>query len=303
MSHVEPCDAGTISLQHVFHAQLGDALAAVSHKRATDEQVHKARKQLKKARATLRLLRDALGKTVYARENAALRNAARPLSNVRDAGVLPEVLDQLVARNGRTGRELRLGPLRDALNRDLGRERRRMTHAKLSKLAATVRAAQRRSSRWRVVAGGWTELGSGLTRTYRKGRKACDGARSHTTEDLHELRKQLKYLRYEFQLLEPTSPKKVGKLQDRAQSLTDDLGEDHDLAVLEQRVQDGNGLSLDPEARDGILAMIRRRRRRMQKNALDCGQRLCRERPKHMRRRLRRYWRRWRDEGTRSARQ
>jgi CHAD domain-containing protein len=41
------------------------------------EAVHSARKELKKARATLRLLRDALSDAVYKRENAALRDAAR----------------------------------------------------------------------------------------------------------------------------------------------------------------------------------------------------------------------------------
>jgi CHAD domain-containing protein len=298
-----PDDAGTLGMQRTFQAQLDAAVAALSHKRVTDDHIHEARKELKKARATLRLLRDALGKTVYARENAALRDAARPLGNVRDARVLPEVLDQLVSRNGRKARALPLGPLHAALSRDFARERTRMTHAEISRIASKVRAVQRRSSRWHVARGGWTELGSGLARTYRRSRKAFAASRSRTTDDLHELRKQLKYLRYEFQLLQPTSPEKVGKLEDRAHSLTDDLGEDHDLAVLEQRIEDAHAFSLDARASDAVLAMIRRRRRRVQDDAFDCGRRLYEERPKHLRRRLGRYWRRWRDEGTPAARQ
>ena len=55
-----------------------------------DVSVHEARKQLKRARATLRLLRDGIGDTAYRRANQQLRDAARPLSGVRDAKVMLE---------------------------------------------------------------------------------------------------------------------------------------------------------------------------------------------------------------------
>jgi hypothetical protein len=42
------------------------------------------------------LLRDALGKKAYRRENTALRDAARPLSAVRDGRVLLDALNSLV---------------------------------------------------------------------------------------------------------------------------------------------------------------------------------------------------------------
>src|SRR5687768_5896640 len=72
------------------------ALRALRARHLTDEQVHTARKQLKRARANLRLLRGAVGGAVYTRENAALRDAARPLSGVRDAKVLIETADALI---------------------------------------------------------------------------------------------------------------------------------------------------------------------------------------------------------------
>jgi len=65
----------------------------------SDTNVHEARKAIKKARATLRLLRNALPAATYRRENEALRNAARPLSATRDAKVLIDALDALAARN------------------------------------------------------------------------------------------------------------------------------------------------------------------------------------------------------------
>src|SRR3569832_2538203 len=74
----------------------------------TEKQIHGARKNLKRARADLRLLRDAIGKTAYIRENTALRDAARALSGVRDAAVLSKTADKLitVARPGERRRLL-----------------------------------------------------------------------------------------------------------------------------------------------------------------------------------------------------
>ncbi len=88
-------------LDELLH-HIATALAALRAHKASDERIHQARKQLKRARANLRLLRDAIGKRAYARENAALRDAARPLSGVRDAMVLIQTLDRLIGalRNG-----------------------------------------------------------------------------------------------------------------------------------------------------------------------------------------------------------
>ncbi|HST38572.1 MAG TPA: CHAD domain-containing protein, partial [Conexibacter sp.] len=57
--------------------------------------IHQARKHLKKTRALLRLVRPALGNTVYHAENDALRDAAGKLSATRDADVLVATVDAL----------------------------------------------------------------------------------------------------------------------------------------------------------------------------------------------------------------
>src|SRR5262245_32429481 len=147
MSHLDRNHAGVRDLQRIFHVQLDDAIAVLSGSRVDDEQVHEARKTVKKARATLRLMRDELGKSASARENGALRDAARPLGSVRDAHVLPQTLEELVARYGRAGRTLPLARLENALRRSLTRERKRVTRRQISTLVAKVRAVHRRSSR------------------------------------------------------------------------------------------------------------------------------------------------------------
>jgi CHAD domain-containing protein len=101
--------------------QIRDAARALDSRGApSDESVHRARKTLKRARASLRLLRGAVGHSTYRRENACLRDAARSLSRVRDARVMMETLDDLVKRSRRTS----LAPLRSALRQERQRARR-----------------------------------------------------------------------------------------------------------------------------------------------------------------------------------
>ena len=78
--------------------------------------VHAARKTLKRARASLRLLRDATGKPFYVRENAQLRDAARPLGRVRDAQALRARLESLIEDEGNAECRSLLMTLRRELN-------------------------------------------------------------------------------------------------------------------------------------------------------------------------------------------
>ena len=61
----------------------------------TAEAVHGARKDMKKLRTVLRLLRGRLGKRRYRRGNARFRDAARALSGARDAEVKLATLEAL----------------------------------------------------------------------------------------------------------------------------------------------------------------------------------------------------------------
>src|SRR5882757_3585128 len=94
-AQVEQSEAAAEGIPRILRKQLENALASLAAGRLTDEKVHDARKRINKARAALRLLRDALGKSTYTRENRALRDVARPLSKVRDSKVLLDTLQKL----------------------------------------------------------------------------------------------------------------------------------------------------------------------------------------------------------------
>jgi len=62
----------------------------------SDSSIHSSRKKLKKARATLRLIRDELPDGTFRSEHLALRDSARPLNAIRDAKLLIDALDRPV---------------------------------------------------------------------------------------------------------------------------------------------------------------------------------------------------------------
>jgi CHAD domain-containing protein len=255
------------------------ALRALRVRHLTDAQIHTARKQLKRARANLRVLRDAIGKTVYARENAALRDAARPLSGVRDAKVLVETADMLIDA-ARTGpRRTLLLKARKALEKarhEARGELKVMNGAKDS--AAALSAASMRMRRWRLGQPDATELRKGLKRVYRRGREAFESARQDPTpQNLHEWRKQVKYLEQAMQTWKPNGAKRVGKLAKRADRLGATLGIDHDLVVFEERLEN---LDAPARARPDITRNIARRRRTLRRKALNQGRRLFESKPR-----------------------
>src|ERR1700690_4419144 len=83
-------------IRRIVKREIGTALEQLASRGQSDEAVHEARKCLKKVRAALRLVRDELGGPAYRRENFALRDAARPLTEVRDATMLVETLERLI---------------------------------------------------------------------------------------------------------------------------------------------------------------------------------------------------------------
>lgn len=284
---------GTREARRIARKQIAEAVHALGNGPPSDEGVHAARKELKKARATLRLLRDALGKKRYQKENRALRDIARPLSEIRDGKVLLDTLDKL-AEHGSNGHQ-EAASLR-GLRRDLDRERTAVTRKLLSgsqPLGAQrdlLRAARRRASHWPVGRHGWSVLGSGLKRVYRAGREALSAAKTDPTpQRLHEWRKQTQYLWHGLRILEPLKPSRIGRLAERVHQLSEYLGNHHDLFVLRAKLLGARGTN--PQ---DVLRLIESRGEELEQQAFALGRRLYKESPSTFHSHMGKYWRRWR---------
>jgi CHAD domain-containing protein len=263
--------------------QIDDALGVLARKQVGDSQVHSSRKSLKKSRATLRLLRPTIPESAYRSLNGQLRDAARPLSEVRDARILIDALHQLEEKYGQPAARSIPAGLRRLLRREHKEIRKRVetsTKHGLDATRAMLKSTLGRIDHLRSTDGGWSQLSSGLEQVYKKGRKAMHAADADlTTEHLHEWRKQAKYLQYQLKLLEPLHPHRIGKLIERSRALGDCLGDDHDFAVLRAKALAHPDVFSKRNGPGALLALIDRCRNRLQKKALDVGTTLYREKP------------------------
>jgi len=258
----------------------------------SDAAVHEARKRFKEIRGVLRLVRGELGRRVFRRETRVFRDAARPLSAVRDAAVLVDSLDRLIEQSAG-----RVTPDQLALLRQTLVERQRAARGQVmtgdrsvSDVVRRLEQAKTRVGRWPLRRRGWSAIEDGLRTVYAQGRRAMRDARAGVSDEaLHEWRKRAKDLRYALELLQSMGPKTVARLAERAHRLTDLLGDDHDLAVLRTIARDASaGRAGDEYA---LLApLIAERREALQHDAIALGDTLYEERPRDFVRRVQGYW-------------
>ncbi len=251
---------------------------------AAAEAIHSARKDIKKARALLRLARPDLPKAIYRDENDALRDIARSLTAAREADVLTETFELVATRLVGRVPELELDALRVRVAELAASLRPTETDDGSGAVPEqTIGALATAVTRARALALDRCDtdtLVAGSVRAYARGVQALTAAQHDTTADnLHDWRKRAKDLWYHQRLLRNAWPEVLKAQADAADRLTKLLGDDHDLAQLAEHLPD------EPE----VQAAITELRAEIQAEAWQLGRRLYAERPKAFGRRLARY--------------
>jgi CHAD domain-containing protein len=267
-------DAPARTARQALLAQLDKAVSGLAQRNRSDGMIHEIRKDLKRARASLRLLRDCVGFAEYQRDNAMIRDAARPLTPVRDAKVLLEALRRWGPEGGGNGFVSRLYGVLKEQRRTAQRQ---LRPSELVHAARVLRAIRRRAA---ALPDRRLELAdrAGLKRAYKSGRKAFARAcKQRTDERLHEWRKQTKYFANQLEIVLPFEPKRFAKSRRRAHRLADTLGDDHDLALLTEQIfkhaKGDHAPSQDDLVQD-LIGSLARERKKLQKNAFRLGRRL-----------------------------
>ncbi|GAB4409035.1 MAG: hypothetical protein OHK0039_12520 [Bacteroidia bacterium] len=112
------------------------------------------------------------------------------------------------------------------------------TRALLAEILQQIQAAGSRIDTWELKPSSFDLIAKGLARTYRRGRQALNVAQSLPQATLiHEWRKQLKTLWYQLEWLVPVWPPVLLAFAAEVHRLSEWLGIDHDLAVLEEHIQ------------------------------------------------------------------
>jgi len=244
------------------------------------EAVHACRKRFKRVRAVTRLVRSELGNDAYRLENVEFRDLGRRFSGARDSQASLETLDLLCARYAREIPPGGLDRFRAALvHGSQVAERLMRERIAAGQSIEELRAARARVASWRLR-DDVSALAGGFEHIYRRGRRAFIAARKDPTEEnLHELRKRAKDLWHAAQILRPTAPKMMKALAGRAHRLADLLGADHDLGALSRQAGERPECLADEFEAALLHALIDRRRRRVQHDAIELGERIFAAKP------------------------
>jgi CHAD domain-containing protein len=266
-------------LKRVVRHQLQRAQTHLEQSAGDD--VHAARKGVKKARAVVQLLRQA-DTAGMRKDRLRLRDAGRTLSDLRDADALVATLDRIGQQRPNGVSEHSLATIR----RELARAKARIVEdassdGRVARAAHVLRAVRCSAADWKIPVLDARDLPDLVKTTYRASRKAMRRAEKRSrASDLHRWRKRVKALWYQLRLVEECAPGLRDTIQQLDQ-LETSLGEHHDLAMLQSVI--ANDESLRRGAADAlselseVSTMLQNSLRR---KAFDLGRRLLAAKPK-----------------------
>ena len=243
--------------------------------------VHEARRRCKKLRGLLRLVRPVFPE--FARENAAIRDAAALLSHLRDAEVLHQTVAELV--------EWRHDDALVRIEQRLAAEHSPAPGDRLDQFRARLEAVRARVPSWSLEAGGVHAWAPGLRQTYRQARRRMRTARrSHEPRDVHEWRKATKNHGFHLDLLKRVAPDVLGSELELVDQLSTSLGRHHDLVVLAAAVAAGPDRFGAPDDVAVLRSAIADRLREVEEAAFALGRQLMAERPSAVSDRFATHW-------------
>lgn len=280
-------EAPASEVRRVAQERVQSALSNLRNAGPEDRErvVHETRKDLKKMRAVLRLVRDDLGKTTFREENRRYRDAGRLLAGQRDADVLEQTIESLRSDFPGDGTEL------DHLIHEI-RDRNATgtsgTDDDLNAAAAAIESAGGLIDSWNLESDDWALFETGLRRTYRDGRRGLYRAETDpSSENLHEWRKRVKDLWYQLRLLRNAWSVGLKAQIKETNHLAELLGKYNDLSVLVDTLEQRPAGGIDYSALTGLAEA---RQATLLQEAVPLGHRIYAEDSRQFAERIGTYW-------------
>jgi CYTH domain-containing protein/CHAD domain-containing protein len=282
-------------IRRVTRERLGQAVDLLDGLRDADAAevervVHEVRKRCKEVRAVARLVRTALGDD-FDRFNANVRSAADELGPIRDAHALLGTFDDLRATTGRT-QDGALDLVGEAQRAAAERATESVVAAdpRIERARVLLVDSRKQVKRWKVPDGHLT-LVDGLDTSYRRGRRALRQVAADPTDDgVHEWRKAVKQLWYQIRLIEMSAPSALEPLAHTVDGLAEALGDDHDLAVLIERLREHPDRYGGKATVKHATRLARAQQDDLRRRAFRLAATVYAERPRAFARRMRTYW-------------
>lgn len=266
------------ALKAVARAELR-SLAAALKKARPGESVHGARRQIKRLRSLLRLLRAPMGEEAFRVSNGALRDAADALAGQRRAEALVAAASRLGGGRGARASWLKLAEAhRDAHAAAAGGSGPEAARRSVDTAALIVRDLKLKQTSAPAI-------GEAFLATYRKARRRLGhGFDSGDMEDLHTARKHVIHHIHHLDLLH-AHLSGAGKRLSALEKLREALGDLNDLDELSQFTADGT-LTI-PEQAERVMA---KRHAILLKQARKAAGQLFRQKPRAFQKRIGAMW-------------
>ena len=258
-----------------------------------DESIHESRKNFKKMRGLLRLVRFELGDELYKKENKIFRNTGRILSPVRDAAVMIETLDYIVKKHPKEIDYDDYKQIRKNLNL---RARKIRTQFKknnelINKTIKTLAEHRNEFSKIPLRRKSFKWLIPGLSLVYKRGLDSLAFVkRSPSTKNYHEWRKQAKYLWYHTRILEEAWQEYMNILSNKLSDLSDVLGLEHDLSELRSVLLKEYSIGINKQKSAKLLKLIEMERKVLQTQAKSIAHYIYVEPAENFTNRIESYW-------------
>jgi CHAD domain-containing protein len=265
-------------LKRVFREQVQSALELCRHPaRERGVTVHEVRKHLKKLRAAMRLAISEVGKNCHAREDRCVRKIGKLVSDLRDAQVRLQTLIQLRAETAKGPKDNPFPRIEELLS--LERESFSAAFAGWQKQAIPqLERVEARLLKWPLESLTWKQICGAVGKIYKRGQRGlANTIEDPETENFHAWRKRVKDVWYQLRILQPLNRVVLEKIAADAETLGELLGREHDFDFLLERLEKESG---DEALRDELAQLeklIRKRGKKLRRNALELGRRFYAE--------------------------
>jgi CHAD domain-containing protein len=260
-------------LKRVFREQIHSALQLCRHPvRQRGVTVHEVRKHLKKLRAAMRLTVGEVGKNRHACEDRCVREIGRLVSDLRDAHVRLQTLIQL-----RDHASQQFPRIEELLSME--RESFSAAFAGWQKQAIPkLERAGERLLKWPLAEITWKQICGVVAKTYRRGQnRLAKALKKRDPESFHVWRMSVKELWYQLRVLRPLNRVVLKEIASDAKTLGELLGRTHDFAFLLARLDKERGDQALYDELTQLQKLIRKRGKRLQRDALELGRRFYAE--------------------------
>lgn len=288
---IQPNEQVSDEIKRIVDGKIELAIEHIDESNDRHDTVHEVRKRCKEIRAAVRLVRPVL--PTYKQENVHYRDAARRISDIRDAHAAIETFDDHL----RPAVEAR-GVLDDQTLSDIRSilVDRRETIAAEQNLTQRLTAVREDLIEGRtrvpdlpIATEGYDAVAGGLRKSYNRARNRMGEAYEEPEfERFHEWRKRIKYHRYHTRLLRRVWEGPMKRRRTELKELSDVIGYENDLAEFELMMKDEE--LFEPETRELLTGLITAKRAEFHRQGRPLGECLFAEDSDRLVDRFRAYW-------------